>query len=76
MGMTPDMLQIALMPAIRPELAHGQLDLRFQPAERAVPNLSASAGGENSLLTVRPPFDWVAPCLVSSLINSPSPAQR
>jgi len=46
MGMTPDMLQIALMPAIRPELAHGQLDLRFQPAECAAPNLSASAGGQ------------------------------
>ena len=41
-----------------------------------VPGQERREAGENSLLPVPPPFDKVAPCLVSSIINSPSPAQR
>jgi len=47
--------------ADRPALAHGQLDLRFQPAEWATPNSSARAGGVAVVSNSRLPIMVYAP---------------
>jgi len=51
-----------------------QQDGSASPGHFAV--TTAAKDGQDRLLTVRLPFDKVAPCLLSPETDSPSPAQR